>query len=532
MTVWAALWEQLAPELWLTLCGFAIFTIDLLFPRLPKRSYGYLALLAFAGALVWLGWQMGQLPLPPAGIGTGDGGRGTISASSDRIVHWVTTAFAADPLAIFFKAAILVGALLVGLISVDYVERYVPTARAEFYGLLVFAVLALCFMASATELITLFLAIEFASIASYLLAAYLRDDMKSAEAGLKYFLVGATTTAVGLYGMSFLYGTMGTTYLYEIAERLSPNLGAKGVAFAVPPFTLLGILLVLAMLGFKVSMVPTHGWAPDAYEGAPTPVTAFLSVASKAAGMAAFLRVFAVAFGPASTGWQAVLAFLSVVTMTFGNLGALWQRNLKRLMAYSSIAQVGYLLIGIAAFTPSDWEILTGARPAQPTDMGLAGILYFVLGYVFANMAAFAVIIWVEQAKGSAEMDDYDGLAQQASGAAALLTVAFLSLIGIPPLAGFFGKFFLFGAAIKAGLAWLAIVGVINSVISAAYYLEVVRRMFFLIPRRPETVAAPPLVNFTAILGALGAFLIGVFVHPVFQWAQTSLFAIVSLASR
>ncbi|MFN4180218.1 MAG: NADH-quinone oxidoreductase subunit N [Armatimonadota bacterium] len=521
MTVWQALWEKMAPELWLVLLGFSIFALDMIFPRLPKRNYGALTIIAFLGALILIGWQVNKLPTPDAE-----------TAQQQRIIFWLTYAFAADRLAIFFKVAILVGALLVALVTVDYVERNLIFAKAEFYGILVFAVVALCFMASAVELITLFLAIEFASIASYILAAYLRDDPKSAEAGLKYFLVGATTTAVALYGMSLVYGTTGTTHLYEIAEKLSPSLGERGPAFGVHAFTMLGLFLMLAMLGFKVSMVPVHGWAPDAYEGAPTPVTAFLSVASKAAGMAAFLRVLAAGFGPASTGWQIVLAFLSLVTMTFGNLGALWQRNIKRLMAYSSIAQVGYLLIGIASFTPTDWSILTGYKVAQPTDFGLPGILYFVLGYAFANMAAFAVIIWVEHSLGSSEIEDYDGLAQRAPWAASILTIAFLSLIGIPPLAGFFGKFFLFGAAIKSGLAWLAIAGIINSVVSAAYYLEVVRRMFFLQPKRIEPVTAPSLVSGAAVIGVLGAFILGIFVNPAFQWAQNSLYDIVKLASR
>ncbi|MCX7643072.1 MAG: NADH-quinone oxidoreductase subunit N, partial [Armatimonadetes bacterium] len=360
----------------------------------------------------------------------------------------------------------------------------------------------------------------------------MRDDPRSSEAGLKYFLVGASTTAVALYGMSLVYGTSGTTQLHEIAAKLTPSLGERGPAFSVHAFTLLGLFLMLAMLGFKVSMVPVHGWAPDTYEGAPTPVTAFLSVASKAAGMAAFLRVLAAGFGPASTAWQFVLAFLSFATMTFGNLGALWQRNIKRLMAYSSIAQVGYLLIGVAAFSPTDWAILTGSRAAQPTDMGLPGILYFILGYAFANMAAFAVIIWVEHSTGSSEIEDYDGLAQRSPLAATVLTVAFLSLIGIPPLAGFFGKFFLFGAAIKSGLAWLAIAGVINSVVSAAYYLEVVRRMFFLKPKQAEPTTAPFLVSITALIGVLGVFILGIFVNPAFQWAQNSLHDVVKLVSR
>lgn len=521
VTVWQVLLEKMATELWLAIFGFFIFTLDLLFPRLPKRNYGLLTIFAFASALVVLGWQISKSPLP-----------GAEPEKLSRIAFWLTTAFVADRLALFFKVAIIVCALLVALVAVDYTERQIAFAKPEFYGILVFAVLALCFMASAVELITLFLAIEFASIASYILAAYLRDDPKSAEAGLKYFLVGATTTAVALYGMSLIYGATGTTHLYEIAEKLTPSLGERGPAFSVNAFALLGLLLMLAMLGFKVSMVPVHGWAPDTYEGAPTPVTAFLSVASKAAGMAALLRVLAAGFGPASTGWQVVLAFLSLVTMSFGNLGALWQRNIKRLMAYSSIAQVGYLLIGVAAFTPSDWEILTGVRTAQPTDMGLAGILYFVFGYAFANMAAFAVIIWVEHFLGSSEIDDYDGLAQRMPLAASLLTISFLSLIGIPPLAGFFGKFFLFGAAIKSGLAWLAVAGVINSVISAAYYLEVVRRMFFLQPKRIEAVSSPTLVSGAAIIGVLGAFLLGIFVNPAFQWAQNSIFYIVNIASR
>jgi proton-translocating NADH-quinone oxidoreductase chain N len=520
VSVWVALWRYMAPELWLTVVGFVIFIVDLIAPRLPKRLYGWLALLGFVGALGWLGWQVRALALTEAGT------------YQKGLAYWLTTTFAADPLAMFFKAAILIGAVLVALVTVDYVEKQVPSARAEFYGLMVFATLALCFMASATELITLFLSIEFASIASYILAGYLRDEPKSAEAGLKYFLVGATTTAASLYGMSLIYGTTGTTHLYEIAERLLPNLGEKGAAFAISPFTMLGILLMLAMLGFKVAMVPFHGWAPDAYEGAPTPITAFLSVASKAAGMAALLRVLAAAFGPASTGWQMVLAFLSVVTMTFGNLGAIWQRNIKRLMAYSSIAQVGYLLIGIAAFTPNDWQILTGAKTPDPTDMGLAGILYFVLGYAFANMAAFAVIIWVENALNSSEIDDYEGLMQRAPVAATVLTIAFLSLIGIPPLAGFFGKFFLFGAALKTGLAWLAIVGVINSVVSAFYYLEVVRRMFFFPARRPEPLETTGLVSGAALIGVLGAFLLGILVNPAFQWAQNSLIAIVTVTVK
>ncbi len=508
----------LGPELWLTYWGFALLIVDMVAPRTPRKAFGLMTLFAFIGGLVLVVFQVAVPDLPD---------RIREVSQTNDLLYWLITTFSLDGLGSFSKVAIFIGAILIGLVTVDYVEKNLTEAIPEFYALMVFAVLALCFMASAVELITLFLAIEFASISSYILAAYLKADARSSEAGMKYFLVGATTTAVGLYGMSLIYGGTGTTYLYHISAQLMPNLGQTGVAFAAPLPVVIGVLMLLATLGFKVALVPFHGWCPDAYEGAPTPITAFLSVASKIAGMAALVRVLSGGFGPASAGWQSVLTFLSVVTMTFGNLGALWQTNIKRLMAYSSISQVGYLLIGLAAFSPSDFRTLVGLSTFQPSDMALPGILYFLVGYAFANMGAFAIIIWVENTEGAVELDRFDGLAQRSPVAAALLTVAFLSLIGIPPLAGFFGKFFMFGAALARGLGWLAIAGVLNSVISAFYYLEVVRRMYFLAPKREVGLVKSLFLSSAGVVGILGTLTVGVLMEPAYQWAMASLFDVV-----
>ncbi|MCS7223901.1 MAG: NADH-quinone oxidoreductase subunit N [Armatimonadetes bacterium] len=508
----------LGPELWLTFLGFFLFTLDLIFPRAPKKVFGLLTLLAFVGGLVLVAAQVLSPDLAD---------EVRQAAQENRLGYWLVTTFSLDGLATFSKGAIFIGAILIALVTVDYVEKNLREGIPEFYGLMVFSVLALCFMVSSVELITLFLAIEFASISSYILAAYLRGDPKSSEAAMKYFLVGATTTAAGLYGMSLIYAGTGTTYLYEMTAQFMPQLGETGVAFSPPLPVLIGLLMMLATLGFKVAMVPFHGWCPDAYEGAPTPITAFLSVASKIAGMATLMRVFASGFGPLSAGWVPILAFLSLVTMTFGNLAALWQTNVKRLMAYSSISQVGYLLIGVAAFSPSDFQTLLGMSTFQGSEMALPGIFYFLLGYAFANMGAFAVIIWVENWEGATDRESFEGLAQRSPVAAALLTLSFLSLIGIPPLAGFFGKFFLFGAALSRGLGWLAIAGVVNSVISAFYYLEVVRRMYFFPPRRPERVSTSLMVSSAAVLGVVGAFAIGILTEPAYQWAMAAFFDVV-----
>ena len=409
-----------------------------------------------------------------------------------------------DGFSAFFKAIVALAVLLVMAMTAGY-RRHVYN-RPEVYGFLTLATLAIFFMASASELVMIFLAIEFLSIVSYVLVGFLKDEPRSAEAGIKYFLFGAVCAAVMLYGMSFLYGMTGTTVLREIGVHLSTRKMA-----AHPQIALIAMMLILAGLGFKISMVPFQQWVPDAYEGAPTPITAFLSVASKAAGFAVALRILGVAFGgPAlAPHWAAIIGLLAMLTMTWGNTAAIGQSNMKRMLAYSSIAQAGYLMVGLVA---------AGAAPEIAQRYALPGILLYLLVYLFMNLGAFAVVIAVANQTGSEEIPQYAGLCQRAPWLAALLSFFLLSLIGIPPTAGFIGKMYLFMAAINgksAMLNTLAIVMIVNSVISAFYYLNVVRCMYFqppaeetpLVPNRPLIAALAVTAVATLALGvsSLGA---------------------------
>lgn len=498
----------LMPEIWLTLLGFFILIADFMSPRGNRRWLGLVAGWGVAGAVLLTIVQMWWVSHAEPGL----------TGATDTLSHFLSGSVAVDNMALFLKLAILIGSTLVIFSALDYAERRIHHAPGEFWAFLVFASLSMCFMTVGIELITLFLAIEFTSIASYLLAAWLRDDPRSSEAGMKYFLVGATTTAVTLYGMSLVYGLTGSTHLIEISEAIQAGGSSRMLLVA-------GVLM-LASLGFKVAMVPFHGWAPDTYEGAPTPITAFLSVASKAAGFAIILRILIIGLGVDSAQWGMTIAFISVASMTLGNLAAIPQRNIKRLMAYSSIAQVGYMLIAVACFNAidlnvltvsdgvkhlmpagatNDWTLLMGGREATSEDMALPGLLFYVLAYTFSNMGAFAVIILVGNAIGSDHIDDYSGLIKRNPWATVLMTVFFLSLIGIPFFAGFWAKLMIFGGAIARSLtevslpdgtidrpyshlAWLVVIGVVNSVISVYYYLEVVRRMWFHEPKDPSPI--------------------------------------------
>ena len=332
--------------------------------------------------------------------------------------------------------------------------------RGDFFALFTFAILAMVMMASSASLLMIYLSIEFLSYMSYLLTGFLREDKKSNEAAIKYFLYGAITSAVMLYGLSLLYGISGSLNLTDIA---------KAFASTVDPSTrvvaLVSTALVIAGLGFKISLVPFHQWAPDAYEGAPTPVTAFLSVGPKAVGFAVLLRVALTALPAFQSNWAPLLAVISIITMTLGNLVALRQTNVKRLLAYSSIAQAGYMLIGLVAVN------LSGNSPFS----GLNGILIYLFAYLFTNLGAFICVIAIENATGMVKIPQYAGLVKRAPLVAALFVIFFLSLAGIPPTAGFIGKFFVFGAALREGYLFLAAIGVINSVISVFYYFSVVR---------------------------------------------------------
>jgi proton-translocating NADH-quinone oxidoreductase chain N len=436
----------LLPEILITLVAFALLTLDIAWKG-DERSAKLLPWLTVGGALVGL----------VAVFFVWTNGAGGPPVATD--INGTVPMMAVDNMAFFFKMLALLTVALVGLSAVDYVNTHTPF-RGEFYVLTLFAGLSLMFLAGAVNLIMIYLAFEFLSITSYILTGYLRQDARSTEASMKYFLYGALASAVMLYGFSLLYGATGSVDLITIAVRLGNS---------NPVLVVSAIILIMVGFGFKIALAPFHQWSPDAYEGAPTPITAFLSVGPKAAGLAALIRIMVVALPAYSANWTAILSLLAILTMSVGNLIALWQTNMKRLLAYSSIAQAGYMIIGLAAWT------------ASPTGWpgGVAGILLYLFAYVFTNLGLFTIIIIMENKTGSANTSEYAGLIRRSPLLSIAALVFFLSLIGIPPTGGFMGKLFIFGAALHQGLYDVAAVGIINSVISVYYYLGVARRIFF-----------------------------------------------------
>jgi NADH-quinone oxidoreductase subunit N len=401
-----------------------------------------------------------------------------------------------DATSFVFRLIFVCGA---GLTALFAMHHEIIGNRGEFYALMLISTLGMSLMAAAGDLILLFLAIETTSLPLYILAGFLTRDEKSVEAGIKYMLYGAVTSAVMLYGFSLLYGFTGTTNLYEIAGQLLPRAGA-------PLFgPVLALLLALVGFGFKISAAPFHFWAPDVYEGAPTPVTGFLSTASKAAGFVVLMRVLVVAFPDFSAIWQALLIALAIGSMFIGNLLALAQKNIKRLLAYSSIAQAGYMLIGVAVGSP----------------LGLQGTIYYLMAYLLTNLVVFGVIAAISQETGSDELDSYQGFSRRSPGLALALLVGLLSLGGIPPFAGFFGKLLVFGAAVQGGLAWLAFIGVLNAVIGLYYYLTVLRVVYTGEPQnagKPVPVAFPWRV--ALVLCVVGILVLGVILAPPYSLSQ------------
>ncbi len=381
-------------------------------------------------------------------------------------------ALANDGYSTFFTVltcAMGVGALL---LSIDYLPA-AGVNKGEYYPLMLFAVLGVVVMAAATDLIVMFIGLETMSMAVYVLAGILRNDLHSNEASLKYFLLGAFASALLLYGIAALFTVTGSTTL----QGISIALARPGIAAGDHLVLVLGAGLVLIGLGFKIAAVPFHLWAPDVYEGAPTSVTAFMATAVKAGGFAALLRTAAVALAPLHADLQGVLWAAAAVTMTAGNLIALRQTSLKRMLAYSSIAHTGYLLIGVVAGTPA----------------ASAAVLFYLVGYGAMNLVAFGVMIAVADRPRSAEkISDYAGLSQTHPLLAAAMTVSMLSLTGIPPLVGFIGKLYLFQTALEAGLVGLVVLACFNSVLSAAYYLGVVRTMYFEAPPEPGSELPEP----------------------------------------
>lgn len=395
-----------------------------------------------------------------------------------------------------FKLLFLFGAAITVLLSIDVKDL---GDKGEFYALLLVSVMGMSLMSSAADIVMLYLAIETTSIPLYILVGFMTRDDKSTESGFKYMLFGAAASAVMLYGFSLLYGFAGTTSIYQIA------LNFYDAQF--PLAAVLGsLLLILVGFGFKISVVPFHFWAPDVYEGAPTPVAGFLSTASKAAGFAVLLRFLLAVFSPvALTEWPSIMALISVFTMTLGNILALAQRNIKRLLAYSSIAHAGYILIGLVAYS----------------QLGMASVVFYLIGYLLTNLAAFGVAVAFWQVEKTDDISAYAGLSRRAPGLALVMMVAFLSLAGMPPLVGFVAKVFVFAAAVQAGYVWLAVIGVLNSIVGLYYYLTVLK-VVYLYRSEKDEVPVPlggPYRLALAVL-TIGILLLGTLFAPWYDWSM------------
>lgn len=415
-----------------------------------------------------------------------------------------------DNFALFFKLLFAGIGIFVILMSTDYVGKF-KDFHGEYHALVLLAILGLTLMASTGELITIYISLELASLSLYALSGFLKDE-KSTESAVKYMLLGAASSAMLLYGMALIYGFTGATHLGAISTAIQDS-GVQSILDA--PGLLAGIVMLIAGFGFKIAAVPFHLWVPDVYEGAPTPIVALLSVGSKAAGFALVLRVFFTAFefpDWLSLDWGTAFAVLAAIGMTVGNVSAIAQGNIKRLLGYSSIAQAGYLLVGVATL---------GMAPADEI-IGRSGILFFLFGYALANLGAFAAIIAIGNKTDSDEIKDYAGMGRRAPMLALALTVSLVSLIGMPPAAGFVGKFYIFSGAVQNGLLWLVFIAVINSVISAFYYLRVVKVMWFNEPTSAEKVPASGVLRLTLVLTTIGVLFVGIapgLVLKLAEWA-------------
>ena len=396
--------------------------------------------------------------------------------------------FISDGYSMFFKIIFIMNLILTVLISVKYI-KIVRVNFGEYYSLLLFSTLGMMIMASAGDLIVLYLGLELMALSVYILAGFIRYDMKSNEAALKYFLLGAFASAFLLYGTALVYGMTGTTDIRVIADYIARN------GLANNQMLLLAMIFIAAAFSFKIAAVPFHMWAPDTYEGAPTSVTAYMSVGPKAAGFAVIGRVFLVAFAGLKVEWSAILIPIAILTMGVGNIVALSQTNIKRMLAYSSIAHAGYALLGIIAGTAD----------------GMASVMVYMLIYAFMNIGAFAVIIMLRSGDFTGEnITDYEGLAKSHPLAAALMLVFMFSLTGIPPTAGFMGKFYVFMSAIQAGYTWVVLIAVIFSAISAYFYLRIVMLMYFKEPKETVELASSPAIGLALAVTLIGVLVIGI----------------------
>ena len=478
-------YQAFFPEIWLVCTAILILVVELFQAPASKRSVlNWIAFLGVTGAL-WsvfcLGGWCPMVCLPTSG-------------PQQAFNGFLKT----DSLALFLKMVILLATLMTLLMTFRYFKTHKSPYPAEFLAILIFSAAGASALTSAQEIITLYISLETLTISSYLLASFMKKDKGSNEAGMKYLLLGAFSSAILLFGFSYLYGLTGTTVISDMAKSLAMQPSSPLAVFA--------LILVVGGLAFKISLAPFHMWTPDVYEGAPTPVTAFLSVASKTAGFAAFIRLFWVGLNVPTLQpvWVGLFGVLAAASIVLGNLEAIPQKNIKRMMGYSSIAQAGYISTGFLAIGP----------------MGLTAILFYLFVYLFANMGAFLAIVIVSHKTGSEQIEDYAGMWKRSPIIGVVLLVCLLSLAGVPPFAGFAGKWYLFGAAISKGYSWLALVGMVFSVVSLFYYLQVVRQALISDPKDSSPIETSPLEKAVLILCVVVTVTLGFWPTPIMDLAQ------------
>src|SRR5579883_2415909 len=466
------------PETILTVMGTLLMVLDPVINKRSSKAFCHLALLALIGA-----GAASVFAYTKAGPAFG----GLLMV---------------DGFATFFRVLVMVVGILTVLPSYGFLARQ-EAETGEFHALLLFSIAGQSIMASANELIIVFIGLEISSIASYILAGYLRDDKRANEASLKYFLLGSFATAFFLYGVAVIYGCTGTINLTGVRAALTGQDAPSGL------FVGLAAALMFVGLAFKVSAAPFQIWAPDVYQGAPTPVAAFLSAGPKAAAFAVFLRIFMTAFEPISHGWEPLVWGSALLSMTIGNFAALQQTNIKRMLAYSSIAHAGYVLVALTA----------------RSEIGVAAAMFYLAAYAFMNIGAFAVVSHLSgRGERYLDLDDFKGLSQKQPLTAAMLTIFLLSLIGVPLTGGFFGKFYIFKAALESHLVWLAVLGLLNSAVAAYYYLRILVMMYMHEPSEAAQKLEPLSAGLRAalILPAAGTLFLGIFPNWVLDFAGRS----------
>ena len=482
------IWESLGaigPQLQLVVWGLGLLCMDFLIPARWKVLTALFTLMGLTIASIQLYFLYGQ------GMGT---------AFYDMV--------APDSFALFFSTLFLLSAFIAVIISYRYLEVE-NEQHTEYYALILFATSGMMFMAAAIDLVTIFVSLELMSISTYVLVGFLRGQQRSNEASMKYFLLGAFSTGIILYGMSLLYGITGTTNLNDIAREVGALEGS--------PLLILSIIMMMAGLCFKIAAAPFHMWVPDAYEGAPTAITAFMSVAVKAAAFAIFFRIFFIAFGSARETYLPFLILIAMITMTWGNVAAVTQQNVKRLLAYSSISHAGFVLMGLVA----------------GTDFGVTASAVYLLAYTFMNLGIWAVLILLRRRDVSGErLEDFNGLYFKNPLVAVVMLIFLLSLAGIPPLGGFIAKYFVFAAVIKAAMTpgepyaslmtWLAVIGVLNAVVSLYYYFRIVVAMFVQEEEQPLPLSFSTGMVAALVITLIFTLLIGLYPEPFINLARTA----------